>query len=234
VRAGQEVIAIGLALGVFQNTVTRGIISAVRRVGSTVVLQTDAAINPGNSGGPLINRSGEVVGITTLKVTGSAESLGFAVAIDHARALLGGGPAIDPSVASGTPASAPLAPAFAGRSATDQMRQEGTEAFEKVVMALAQRGTEVDDYWARIKRNCSVRTAPGYDREWFGLWDNRVALTDPDPSCGAAFREMNRLATEVRTIVTSALENARRAGVYPGRLREIRRRYRMDWAGWDR
>ena len=234
VRAGQEVIAIGLALGVFQNTVTRGIISAVRRVGSTVVLQTDAAINPGNSGGPLLNRSGEVVGITTLKVTGSAESLGFAVAIDHARALLSGGRPVDPSLASGTPSSTPLAPAFAGRSTTDQMRQEGTEAFEKVMMALAQRGTEVDDYWTRIKRNCSVRTAPGYDREWFGLWDNRVALTDPDPSCGAAFREMNGLATEVRAVVTSAQENARRAGVYPGQLRDIRRRYRMNWAGWDR
>lgn len=58
VRPGQEVIAIGLALGVFQNTVTRGIISAIRRAGAVVVLQTDAAINPGNSGGPLLNRSG--------------------------------------------------------------------------------------------------------------------------------------------------------------------------------
>ena len=84
VRPGQEVIAIGLALGVFQNSVTRGIISAVRRAERTVILQTDAAINPGNSGGPLLNREGEVVGINTLKVSGSAESLGFAVAVDHA------------------------------------------------------------------------------------------------------------------------------------------------------
>ena len=91
VRPGQEVIAIGLALGVFQNSVTRGIISAVRRAERTVMLQTDAAINPGNSGGPLLNRSGQVVGINTLKIAGAAESLGFAVAVDHARGLLGGG-----------------------------------------------------------------------------------------------------------------------------------------------
>ena len=58
VRPGQEVIAIGLALGVFQNSVTRGIISAIRRADRTVMLQTDAAINPGNSGGPLLNRQG--------------------------------------------------------------------------------------------------------------------------------------------------------------------------------
>jgi S1-C subfamily serine protease len=85
VRPGQEVIAIGLALGVFQNSVTRGIISAIRRVDRTVMLQTDAAINPGNSGGPLLDRQGQVVGINTLKVGGPAESLGFAVAADHAR-----------------------------------------------------------------------------------------------------------------------------------------------------
>src|SRR5581483_7903107 len=91
VRPGQEVLAIGLALGVFQNTVTRGIVSAIRRAGPAVVLQTDAAINPGNSGGPLLNRNGEVIGINALKITGSAESLGFAIAIDHAKSLLGGG-----------------------------------------------------------------------------------------------------------------------------------------------
>src|SRR5260221_321363 len=72
VRPGQEVIAIGLALGVFQNTVTRGIVSAIRRAGPAVVLQTDAAINPGNSGGPLLNRSGQVIGINSMKIAGSA------------------------------------------------------------------------------------------------------------------------------------------------------------------
>ena len=46
------------------------------------------AINPGNSGGPLLNRQGQVIGINTMKVGGAAESLGFAVAVDHARALL--------------------------------------------------------------------------------------------------------------------------------------------------
>ncbi len=234
VRAGQEVIAIGLALGVFQNTVTRGIISAVRRVGPTVVLQTDAAINPGNSGGPLLNRDGQVVGITTLKVTGSAESLGFAVAIDHAKALLTGGRPVDPLLAAAQPPSASLAPAFAGRSTVDQMRQEGVDVFEKVVATLARRGAELDDYWARIKQNCSVRAAPGYDREWFGLWDGRAGLTDPDASCGAAFRDLNGLVTELRAVMAGAQEDARRAAVYPGQLREIRRRYRMDWPGWDR
>ena len=57
-RVGQEVIAVGSALGVLSNTVTRGIVSAIRDVGTVRLIQTDAAINPGNSGGPLVDRNG--------------------------------------------------------------------------------------------------------------------------------------------------------------------------------
>lgn len=234
VRPGQEVIAIGLAMGVFQNTVTRGIISAVRRSGSTVVLQTDAAINPGNSGGPLLNRNGQVIGITTLKLTGAADSLGFAVAIDHARTLLSGGriPAAGPMTS--VPVSEPLAPAFAGRSTTDLMRDQGARTYDQNVQIVAGRAAQLDDYWSRIKQNCPVRTATGYDREWFGLWDGRTEVTTPDPSCTAAVRDLSSLANEVRRAMSTAQESARRASVLPGQLREIRHRYRMDWTGWDR
>src|SRR5207244_11629700 len=99
-RAGQEVIALGTPLGL-QNTVTRGIVSAVRQVGAVTLVQTDAAINPGNSGGPLLDRSGEVIGIPTKGMRSSvAQGLSFAVAIDHASALLSGR---RPAAASNTP-----------------------------------------------------------------------------------------------------------------------------------
>lgn len=87
VQLGAEVIAIGSPLGL-QNTVTRGIVSGIRTVKDVNVLQTDAAINPGNSGGPLIDRYGRVIGVTTLKLGGSAEAIGFAVSIQYARVLL--------------------------------------------------------------------------------------------------------------------------------------------------
>lgn len=61
-RIGTEVIAIGSPLGL-QNTVTRGIVSALRQVGAVVLVQTDAAINPGNSGGALVNAQGELIGV---------------------------------------------------------------------------------------------------------------------------------------------------------------------------
>lgn len=90
-QAGEPVIAIGSALGDFQNTVTVGVVSGLnRRVsaneGSALegMIQTDAAINHGNSGGPLLNAAGQVIGINTLVVRSdgggdTAEGLGFAV-----------------------------------------------------------------------------------------------------------------------------------------------------------
>ncbi|MBN1220378.1 MAG: trypsin-like peptidase domain-containing protein [Anaerolineae bacterium] len=81
---GSHVIAIGSALGRYQNTVTAGILSGFNReLGSLRgLLQTDAAINQGNSGGPLINLAGQVIGINTMVVRGGyseAEGLGFAI-----------------------------------------------------------------------------------------------------------------------------------------------------------
>jgi S1-C subfamily serine protease len=233
VRPGQEVIAIGLALGVFQNSVTRGIISAVRRSEHAVMLQTDAAINPGNSGGPLLNRRGQVVGINTMKIAGSAESLGFAVAIDHARGMLSGGRPTEAVTATTQPTS-PLGPAFASGSSTDTTRADGTRRYNQLVEAIARRSAQLDGYWDRIKANCALAIAPGYDHEWFAIWDGRLSLRSPDSSCSAAMRDLENLANGVRSAMAAAQDEARRASVLPGQLREIRRRHRMDWVGFDR
>jgi len=89
VGVGDDVIAVGYPLGYLLGddaTVTRGIISAVRRAGDIEELQTDAAINPGNSGGPLLRINGKVVGINTWRykiVDGRLyEGIGFATSID--------------------------------------------------------------------------------------------------------------------------------------------------------
>ena len=94
VEVGDEVLAIGNALGLGDTpTVTTGIVSALERelqlTGSrlTRLIQTDAAINPGNSGGPLVNASGEVIGVNTA-IAGNAEGIGFAISIDHARPVI--------------------------------------------------------------------------------------------------------------------------------------------------
>jgi S1-C subfamily serine protease len=87
---GESVIAIGSPMGL-EGTATRGIISAIRKgPGGVTLIQTDAAINPGNSGGPLVNASGEVIGINTGKLTQPGfDGVGFAIAINDARRLMG-------------------------------------------------------------------------------------------------------------------------------------------------
>ncbi len=93
IRVGQTAIAIGNPLGEFANSVSRGIISGLKRdltAGSGYgeeevlrdIIQTDAAINPGNSGGPLLNLDGEVVGINVAVAQG-AENIGFAIPVNQ-------------------------------------------------------------------------------------------------------------------------------------------------------
>ena len=96
---GQQVIAIGNALGEYDGTVTSGIISGVGRTvvaadgaGSnkemlTDMIQTDAAINTGNSGGPLVNAQGQVIGINTA-VASSGQGIGFAIPISSVKGML--------------------------------------------------------------------------------------------------------------------------------------------------
>jgi S1-C subfamily serine protease len=85
-KVGQSVIAIGNPGMGLQNTVTRGIVSAVgsyAELGPGTWIQTDASINPGNSGGPLLNSHGDVVGMTTVKVVKEGiQGLGFALSAE--------------------------------------------------------------------------------------------------------------------------------------------------------
>ena len=92
-RIGEEVLAIGNPLGLDQS-LTRGIVSAINRILPVTpfslqepLIQTDAPINPGNSGGPLLNRCGEVIGITTA-ILPDAQNIGFAIPINLAKTAL--------------------------------------------------------------------------------------------------------------------------------------------------
>ncbi len=96
IELGQTVIAIGNALGLFSNTVSKGIVSGLgRKISASMgpggmsenlrdVIQTDVAINQGNSGGPLVNLDGEVIGINTAIIYG-AQNIGFALPINWAK-----------------------------------------------------------------------------------------------------------------------------------------------------
>ncbi|OGZ70430.1 MAG: hypothetical protein A2644_01730 [Candidatus Zambryskibacteria bacterium RIFCSPHIGHO2_01_FULL_39_63] len=96
IQIGEEVVAIGNALGEFTDTISAGIVSGLSRYITAFggmdhqmqnlrgLIQTDAAINPGNSGGPLVNMEGRVIGINTAMIMG-AQNIGFAIPVNYAK-----------------------------------------------------------------------------------------------------------------------------------------------------
>jgi S1-C subfamily serine protease len=232
-RVGQEVIAVGSALGVLSNTVTRGIVSAIRQVGNITLLQTDAAINPGNSGGPLVDRSGLVIGVNSLAVAAQAgQGLAFAVAIDHAADLLNGHVS---SGAAQTPLTA-LTKAMGGPSDSDQARARGEQSYAQVIEWADRSSAQLDNYWDKYAGSCVSSSSRSGDRPWFAVFDTNGVRINPMSSlnCQSWLDTLQSNAAPIRAEVEKAGEAARQSGVYPGVLRDLRRRHRMNWSGWDR
>jgi S1-C subfamily serine protease len=233
VRSGQEVIAVGSPLGVLQGSVTRGIVSAVRTVGGVTLVQTDAAINPGNSGGPLVTREGEVIGIATMTAA-SAQGLSFAVAIDHARALLAGGQ--PPAAGQGTPLSNLNSVVNeGGASPGATAREQGTLTYGEAMQEMAKRADSFDAEWSRFTSACSARVVGGaFNRGWFALYEPATIRMPISPECEDARVQFRAAADAFRAQMAGLDDAARRAGVYPGAQREIRSRLRLEYSGWGR
>jgi hypothetical protein len=195
-----------------------------------LVLQVDAAINPGNSGGPLVNRNGEVVGITTMRVD-AREGLSFAVAPDHALALLTGRAA---PASGGLASVTDIGPALESKtpSTADAAREEGTRVFEEALTLLSRRADALDRDWAGFKRACYGGTIGGtFDREWFAVTDPKAFAGIVARGCEPALAEWRQMVEAVRSGLAAQEEAARQAGVYPGVRRSIRARLRLGLPG---
>jgi putative serine protease PepD len=173
-KVGDDVVAIGNALNLQGGmTVTEGIVSALNRsidaggeAGSDSesldgLIQTDAAINPGNSGGPLVNSSGQVIGINTA-TSGDAQNIGFAIAIDNAK------PVIDQlrkggSSTSGSSGSQATSGAFLGVSVSDGDNGaliEGVEPGSPADNAGLRQGDEIVDLGGKsVDSSAALTTA---------------------------------------------------------------------------
>ena len=227
-RIGQEVIAIGSPLGL-QNTVTRGIVSALRQVGSVVLVQTDAAINPGNSGGPLLDRSGRVLAVATMRMAGRAEALGFGVGAEHVRAMLDG--RAPQSAQTGQRPADLFAPGRA--EGADGDRETGEAMYDRFLIEAAKRADQLDQSWTDFVADCLSGRAPSTrsDRGWYALWekfdDSKVAA-----ACTRFLVDFKTAAREFEHRMTEAADRARASGVYPGVCRQLRQRHRLDFADW--
>ena len=236
-RQGQDVIVLGTPMGL-QNTVTRGIVSAVRQIGPVTLVQTDAAVNPGNSGGPVLDREGMVIGIATMAVkAGVGQGLSFAVAIDHATALIAGqrvtGAAETPLAGLTEAMNGPRGSTSTTPSESDQRRADGTRSFEQTIGQLAKRADELENYWTQFTQACYSGSISGaFSRNWFALYDPRAMNGAVASGCSSQFANVQAAANEVRDKVVAADEAARQAGVYPGTRREALQKHRLEY--WTR
>ena len=230
-RLGQGIVALGWAQSLTQSTVTRGIVTGLRRDGDRNLLQTDAVPNPGDSGGPLLDRRGDVVGITTAR--GESGTSGYAVPIDDVKPFVAKmnqnitTVPLDPRVTAAVPTPR--------ESEADTRRMVGLQRYTDALTALERSAGDLDSMWSRYKAACRITTVPpGHSHEWFGLYDSGSPLHQTPPWCADTLAEIERRAGEINTTMASAAESARQADVYPGPLRALRATHRLDYSGWDR
>jgi hypothetical protein len=232
-QAGQEVVAIGSPLGLLQNSVTRGIVSGLRKIDQLTVIQTDAALNPGNSGGPLMSRDGTVIGVNSFMLRGT-QGLNFAIAIDHARPLLEGRQPAEKDTAAFIQ-KANVVPMDPKPSETDLARDRGTRLYEARLAVLAQYADWMDRNWARFKEaGLDGRIVGTFGREWYALYETGAIQGKANIGYENMLGELRRRAEDLNRQMLATEEDARRADVYPGTRRELRQKYRLDYPGWDR
>jgi hypothetical protein len=240
VRVGEEVLAIGspgFGGRALDATVTRGIVSGVRAIDGVTIVQTDAALNPGNSGGPVLDTEGRVMAVATAKARGS-ESIGFAVAAEYALALLAGRGSspvqalVRSDPAGGLARAQPPAP-----TESDLARDRALRGLDAQMAALAQHASRFARMVERFRDRCvneqvlgpGARSAPWQEAAAYVEMDRAVAV-----ECLGGREQIRSLRGDVAAALESAEEQARRDGLYPGEIRDARRRHGLDWDGWTR
>jgi hypothetical protein len=133
------------------------------------------------------------------------------------------------------PQRASLPPARPTLPPDDSKEAAGARrVFSDRVAAVAPQAGRVDGLWSTFKDTCEATSSAQYDgaREWFGLWDDQVNADLSSGFCRDLFNQIVGLGEAVKTQMAGAEDVARRS-LSPGSIRDIRRRYALDWEGWD-
>ena len=117
----------------------------------------------------------------------------------------------------------------------EQQREQGEQKYAAVLEWAARGAGQIDAYWEKYSRNCVVSANAGGDRVWFAVYEpNGVRLNMQLSNCDDWLEEVRTNANQIRDEVVKAGEEARRNGVYPGVMRDLRRRQKLDWSGFER
>lgn len=135
-----------------------------------------------------------------------------------------------PDAVSGTAAVEDDTPGYA------RTREQGVRAYDGEVSALAAKADRIDDLWQKHQEFCqgtiAVTVGNVYGREWFGIYTTINAADTPE--CRMMIQDMKTLAAEIDAGMDAAWEKAHRAGVYPGQVRAVQQKYRMELDRWNR
>jgi hypothetical protein len=163
----------------------------------------------------------------------AGQGLAFAVAIDHATDLLNG------QVSSGaaqTPLTALTKAMGGGASDSDQARAKGEQSYAQVIEWADRSSAQLDAYWDKYAGSCVSTASRSGDRPWFAVFEANGVRINPTSAlnCQSWLETLQSNAAPIRAAVETAGEAARQSGVYPGVLRDLRRKHRMNWTGWER
>jgi len=131
--------------------------------------------------------------------------------------------------------AAAAAPSPAGEAAFTRAPGAVSTLFANRVAALVPQADRVDRVWGEFRQACDVAIGARYDggREWFALWDGHVRADLSDGFCRDLHNQVVALGEPVN-LEMAAAEDAARRSLAPGDIREVRRRYALEWDGWGR
>ena len=119
-------------------------------------------------------------------------------------------------------------------TSAEAQRARGHDAYAQDVGRLALQAAQVDAQWTRFAATCQPAAPRHGDRDWFALAEREIAFNGRDRNCLNWLSDMQRMSRDFAAVIRQAGEAARRAGAYPGALRDLRRQHRRDWTGFER
>jgi len=107
------------------------------------------------------------------------------------------------------------------------------DVLDSQVAQIAAQASGVDAVWNSFLLNCDATMRARYDRGWFGLWENQVQADLSSGFCRDLYDQVIVAGESVKVAMSRAETQARTAGIWPGDIRDVRRRYAMSWEGWS-